>query len=73
MHAPLTFPVLRRVVRALAYLLFQLALVGAFVLRSVGALRLPFRFGNADEASQPERGGARTLPSARLRPRPAFR
>ncbi|AII53579.1 hypothetical protein N008_16550 [Hymenobacter sp. APR13] len=67
---------LRRVVRALAYLLFQLALGGAFVLRSVGALRLPFRFGNADEASQPEptgRPGARTLPSARLRPRPAFR
>jgi len=65
-------PLSRRVVRGLAYLLFQMALVGAFVLRSLGALRLPFYFGSADEGSQDARPMRRTLPSARLKPRPAL-
>lgn len=72
MHAPVSLPLLRRLLRALAYLLFQLALGGAFLLRSVGALRLPFRFGNADEDSQEPRPMCRTLPSARLKPHPAL-
>jgi hypothetical protein len=66
MQAPVSLPLLRRMVRALAYLLFQLALTGAFLLRSVGALRLSFRFDNADEGSQELRPIRRTLPSARL-------
>jgi len=73
MHAPLTLPLLRRLVRGLAYLLFQLALIGAFVLRSFGALRLPFYFGSVDESSPGRPPTRRTLPSARLKPRPALR
>ncbi|MBC8081583.1 MAG: hypothetical protein H7Z21_00085 [Hymenobacter sp.] len=72
MHAPITMPLLRRTVRGLAYALFQLALIIAFLLRSIGALRLPFRFHNADEDSQETPPTQRTLPSARLKPRPAL-
>lgn len=72
MHAPLTFTLLRRTVRGLAYVLFQLALGSAYLLRSIGALRMPFRFHNADEDSQEASLTRRTLPSARLNPRPAL-
>ena len=71
MHAPIMMPLLRCIVRGLAYVLFQLALVMAFLLRSFGAARLPFRFHNADEDS-PQLPTRRTLPSARLKPRPAL-
>ena len=73
MRAPLTlvFP-LRRMVRGLAYVFFQLTLGLAFMLRSVGALRVPFRFHNADEDSQEAPLTRRILPSARLNPRPAL-
>jgi hypothetical protein len=72
MHAPVTMPLLHRIVRRLAYALFQLALILAFLLRSLGALRVPFRFHNADEDSQETPPTRRTLPSARLKPRPAL-
>ncbi|UOG72971.1 hypothetical protein MTX78_12620 [Hymenobacter tibetensis] len=72
MRAPLTIPLLHQIVRGAAYVMFQLALVLAFLLRSMGALRLPFRFHNADEESQDTPPTRRTLPSARLRPRPAL-
>ncbi|HEX8428011.1 hypothetical protein [Hymenobacter sp.] len=72
MHAPLSMPLLRRMVRRLPYAFFQLALGLAFALRSVGALRVPFRFHNADEDSQDAPLTRRTLPSARLQPRPAL-
>ena len=71
MHAPIIMPLLRRVARGLTYLLFQVALVMAFLLRSFGALRLPFRFHNADE-DLPQLPTRRTRPSARLKPRPAL-
>lgn len=72
MHAPLTLNLLRRTVRGLAFVLFQLALGAAYLLRSVGAQRMPFRFHNADEDSQEAPLTRRTLPSARLNPRPAL-
>lgn len=72
MRAPLTLTLLRRTVHGLAYTLFQLALGAAYLLRSVGALRVPFRFHNADEDSQDASLTRRTLPSARLNPRPAL-
>jgi len=50
MHAPTSLPLLRRVGRALAYVVFQLALLVAYALRRVGVLQLPLRFGTAAEA-----------------------
>ncbi|WP_375437182.1 hypothetical protein [uncultured Hymenobacter sp.] len=72
MHAPLTMLLLRRTVRGLAYASFQLALGLTFMLRFMGALRVPFRFHNADEDSQEAFLTRRTLPSARLNSRPAL-
>ncbi|MBO0357891.1 hypothetical protein J0X19_08040 [Hymenobacter sp. BT186] len=72
MHAPVTMPLLRRMVRGLAYVVFQLALFAAFLLRSVGALQFPLRFHSAAEDSQDVLPTRRTLPSARLKTRPAL-
>jgi len=72
MHTPARMSLLRRTVRGLVYTLFQLALFIAFLLRSVGALQLPLRFHSAAEDSQENWPARRTLPSARLKPRPAL-
>ncbi|UYZ63891.1 hypothetical protein [Hymenobacter weizhouensis] len=74
MHAPTALPLLRRLLRVLAYALFQLVLGLAYVLRSVGALRAPFRFGHAatDDAPARPRAGRRVHPRAPLSPRPAL-
>lgn len=45
MHAPVTLPLLRRVVRWLAYALCQLALLVAFGLRALAGGHFPFSFG----------------------------
>jgi len=72
MHASVRMPLLRRLVHGLAYVVFQLALFVAFLLRSVGALQFPLRFHSAAEDSQEALPNRRTLPSARLKPRPAL-
>lgn len=64
---------LRGLVRAVAYLAFQLALVLAYALRSVGALRLPWHFSHAADEAGPapaSRPGRRTRPRTRLTVRP---
>ena len=43
MHAPIAFPIGRRLVRWLAYALFQLALVLAFLFRSAAGFSSAFR------------------------------
>ncbi|RIY13452.1 hypothetical protein D0T11_03170 [Hymenobacter rubripertinctus] len=54
---------LRRGVRVVAHVLFQIALGLAYALRSVGVVRLPFHFQHgADEA-------VRSVRSPRIRPR----
>ena len=64
---------LRQLVRAAAYSIFQLALVLAYALRSVGALRLPWHFGHAaEEAGGRRPAGRRIRPQARLSTRPAY-
>ena len=62
MHAPNTMPLLRSLVHWLAYTLFQLALVLAYVLHSAAALQSPFR------ASE----GIRSSQARRVQPRPRF-
>ena len=73
MRTPIVWPLLRRLVRALAYLLFQVALGLAYALRSVGALRLPLHFQHgADEAAARSSRRPRIRPRAGLATRPAL-
>ncbi|TGD79361.1 hypothetical protein [Hymenobacter wooponensis] len=72
MHAPTTVPLLRRLLRRGAYLLFQLALISCYVLRSVGALRLPFHFSHASEEGGPAKPGRRIRPRSSFTTRPAL-
>ncbi|RSK50198.1 hypothetical protein [Hymenobacter rigui] len=75
MRTPIALLLLRRLVRAAAYLAFQLALVLAYALRSVGAVRLPWHFSHAaDEDGPPSaiRPGRRIRPRAGLTARPAL-
>ncbi|GGF06855.1 hypothetical protein [Hymenobacter cavernae] len=62
MHASNPIPLLRSLAHGLAYVLFQLALVLAYVLHSAGSLRSPFRAGEETAASH----------SRRVQPRPWF-
>ena len=67
MQTPIVVTWLRQLVRAAAYLAFQLALVVAYALRSVGALRLPWHFSHAaDEDAQAARPVRRTRPRTSL-------
>ncbi|GAA3994412.1 hypothetical protein GCM10022408_00980 [Hymenobacter fastidiosus] len=68
MHAPTTVPLLRRLVRELAYLLFQGALLLAFVGRSAAGLWSPFRLGGDERQTTP----TRPRPRARLTHNPAL-
>ena len=75
MRTPIALSLLRQLVRAAAYLAFQLALVAAYALRSLGALRLPWHFSHAaDEESPvpPARPGRRTRPRTGFTARPAL-
>lgn len=75
MRTPIALSLLRRLVRAAAYLAFQLALVLAYALRSVGAVRLPWHFSHAADEAGPSsaiRPGRRTRPRTRLTARPAL-
>lgn len=72
MRTPILLPLLHQVVRALAYRLFQLALVLAYLLRSVGALRLPLHFNHAATDDQKRPGSRRVRPRAWRAPRPAL-
>ncbi|SHJ25099.1 hypothetical protein SAMN02745146_2618 [Hymenobacter daecheongensis DSM 21074] len=55
MPAPVTVPFLRRCVRWLAYRLFQLALLLAFVGHSAAGLWSPFRLGGDERQTRPTR------------------
>ncbi|RSK34473.1 hypothetical protein [Hymenobacter metallilatus] len=72
MRTPVALPLLRRLLRAIAYLLLQLALVLAYVLRSVGALRLPFHFNHAADDARTTPAGRRVRPRTALSARPAL-
>jgi hypothetical protein len=72
MHAPTTVPLLRRLLRMGAYLLFQLALVLAYALRSAGALRLPLHFGHTPEEKSRGKHGQQTRPRSSFATRPAL-
>ncbi|MET4106130.1 hypothetical protein [Hymenobacter sp. UYP22] len=75
MRTPIALSLLRRLVRAAAYCVFQLALVLAYALRSVGAVRLPWHFSHAADEDGPvtaPRPGRRTRPRPGLTARPAL-
>lgn len=72
MRTPIAFPLAHQMVRAVAYQLFQLALVLAYLLRSVGALRLPFHFNHAATDDKKLPGSRRVRPRTSFSARPAL-
>ncbi|MDU0368881.1 hypothetical protein ACFPAF_00625 [Hymenobacter endophyticus] len=75
MRTPIALSLLRRLGRAAAYFVFQLALVLAYALRSVGAVRLPWHFSHAADEEGPVMAlgpRRRTRPRTSLTARPAL-